>query len=199
MESIIKKIKNTQIDTGSTNTTVGWYVDTNGYIDNTTGLGGLADLPLKYESINLDLGGGKFNNGTEFLLRERGVENHVFDPYNRSLEHNSSVQHLIKRSKFDTVTSISVLNVIGLDEPKFGYKSKQFHIMTAYNALKSGGTAYFKIWEGDKTGNPGIHCIHPEYGWQMNIPICDYLSLIGEWFDRVSCSSVPNLIIAHKK
>jgi hypothetical protein len=63
-------------------------------------------------TINFDIGGGKYNLMTN-KLKELGVTNLVFDPYNRSQEHNQAVLSICRR-RFgaDTVTIFNVLNVI---------------------------------------------------------------------------------------
>jgi len=63
-------------------------------------------------TINLDIGGGKYDMMTEKLL-EKNVTNLVFDPYNRSMQHNCDVVNTVIRIEgVDTVTIFNVLNVI---------------------------------------------------------------------------------------
>ena len=93
---------------------------------------------------NFDLGGGRFDNATDFL-RNKGVRNVIYDPFNRSRQHNESSISNSYRS-FDTCTVNNVLNVIdSLDEINNVIKRANF-------VLKPNGIAYFKIYEGDKTG-----------------------------------------------
>jgi len=68
---------------------------------------------VKWErgTINADIGGGRFDNATDFLAR-RGVKNHIFDPFNRSKEHNDRVANTIADGGADTATVNNVLNVI---------------------------------------------------------------------------------------
>ena len=65
----------------------------------------------KPNTINLDIGGGKFDLMTEKLL-EKSVTNLVFDPYNRSQKHNDDVLMVCRQFSADTVTIFNVLNVI---------------------------------------------------------------------------------------
>ena len=58
----------------------------------------LAQVPALHKKVkwvpgtrNLDYGGGRYDHATEFL-REKGVENFVFDPYNRDAQHNAEVK-----------------------------------------------------------------------------------------------------------
>ena len=63
-------------------------------------------------TINLDLGGGKYELTTE-ALAYRGVYSRVTDPFNRSAAHNIDVAEWVKRyNGVDTVTCANVLNVI---------------------------------------------------------------------------------------
>ena len=56
-----------------------------------------AKLPVIFNKVrfnpgelNLDFGGGKFDNATEHLAQQ-GVESLVYDPYNRTAKHNAEV------------------------------------------------------------------------------------------------------------
>ena len=44
----------------------------------------------RYKGINLDWGGGKYDKGTKYL-NQWGIINLVYDPYNRSEEHNQEM------------------------------------------------------------------------------------------------------------
>ena len=65
----------------------------------------------KKGTINLDLGGGKYDQATLFL-RRFGVTNIIIDPYNRPAEVNQQATAKLKQSPADTVTLANVLNVI---------------------------------------------------------------------------------------
>lgn len=97
-------------------------------------------------SENLDYGGGKFDNATEYLAKFN-VENFVYDPFNRTKEHNDKVlAHFQYGHGADTITCNNVLNVIdSIEEIK-----KVIRHCT--QLLHPAGTAYFKIYEGDKSG-----------------------------------------------
>jgi len=62
-------------------------------------------------TINLDIGGGKYNLMTEKLF-EKQVTNLIFDPYNRCSEHNQKVLEICRQFGAHTVTIFNVLNVI---------------------------------------------------------------------------------------
>ena len=67
----------------------------------------------KEGTINFDIGGGKYDLMTEKLL-EKGVTNYIYDPYNRTSEHNEDALNncLFDEKRVDTVTIFNVLNVI---------------------------------------------------------------------------------------
>jgi hypothetical protein len=65
----------------------------------------------KPNTINLDIGGGKYDLMTE-ALKEKGVANLIFDPYNRSQKHNDDVLKACRQFGANTVTIFNVLNVI---------------------------------------------------------------------------------------
>jgi len=92
-------------------------------------------------TVNLDLGGGKFDNATEYL-KTLGVTNYVFDKYNRSPEENKRAAAATQEGRSDTVTVSNVLNVIreqsGRDEV----------LRNALDAVKPDGTVYITIYEG---------------------------------------------------
>lgn len=91
---------------------------------------------------NLDYGGGKYNNVSEFL-HDKGVINYVYDPYNRNAQDNKDA---LAAGPFDTITLSNVLNVIKEKRVRL------YAIRTCLNLLKDGGIIYITIYEGDKSG-----------------------------------------------
>lgn len=88
-------------------------------------------------TINLDIGGGKYDLMTEELLK-KNVTNLVFDPYNRSQKHNDDVLMVCRQFSADTVTIFNVLNVIKEYE-------MQINVLNlAVEALRYGGTVYVR-------------------------------------------------------
>jgi DNA-binding protein len=72
----------------------------------------LKKAPLKPGTVNLDLGGGKYDLGTDYLAT-KNIINYVLDPFNRSEEHNREVVEILNaRGGADSVTLANVLNVI---------------------------------------------------------------------------------------
>jgi hypothetical protein len=65
-----------------------------------------------FNGLNLDYGGGKYDTATMYLA-DRGIESVVYDPYNRTPEHNAaSINKVRKNGGADTITCANVLNVI---------------------------------------------------------------------------------------
>lgn len=155
-------------------------------IDETEGFGAMDTLPFKENSRNFDIGGGQFDSISEHLKFFYRVNNVVYDPFNRSEEHNKKVLSEVKANPVDTVTSISVLNVI-LDS-----NERKNHIQLAYNSLKSGGIAFFKVYRGDGSGKASET--------QSNQPAGYYLHEISDVFGNglIPKDDLGNTIIAKK-
>lgn len=136
--------------------------------------------------MNLDYGGGRFDNATEFLA-EQNVKNLVYDPYNRSAEHNKSVLAEIReRGGADTVTCSNVLNVIKEENVRNEV------IRNIYKLLKNGGVAYFTVYEGSGSGEGRP----TSAGFQLNRKTSQYLDEIQAVFRTVQRKG--KLIIAMK-
>ena len=127
-------------------------------------------------TVNLDYGGGRFDKATKFL-ESNGVRNYVYDPFNRSKEHNEAVIQAIKSNGgADTVTCNNVLNVIMEDN------IRQEAISHIKSLLKPGGTAYFCVYSGDRTGIGKV----TKCGYQLNRATSTYLSEVKQHFTEVS-------------
>ena len=126
-------------------------------------------------TVNVDIGGGRFDKATDWL-RERGVENLVFDPFNRDQEHNRQVAERVQSEKADTVTCTNVLNVIDNEQARANV------ILQSAKALKPGGTAYFSIYEGNKSG---IGKATVKDSWQNNRITETYIDEIKKYFNDV--------------
>ena len=144
-----------------------------------------SQVDFKPGTVNVDIGGGRFDNATEYLA-SKGVENLIFDPYNRSVEHNDYVMKRVAGGKADTATISNVLNVIKEPENRLRV------INQAYDALKPGGTAYIKVYAGDLSGigKP------TSSGWQENRKISTYLEEVRSVFKNAYVKG--DLIVATK-
>jgi len=123
-------------------------------------------------TVNLDLGGGKFDTATEWLAG-RGVRNLVLDRFNRDPEHNRSVLDEVSESGADTVTVANVLNVIR--DPEM----RQEVVRTAAELVRPGGTVYFSVYEGDRSGEGRVTA---QGSWQENRKLRSYLPEIAAVF-----------------
>lgn len=143
-------------------------------------------INLSPNTINLDFGGGRFDNASEYLAT-KDVTNLIYDPYNRSSEHNKNVLDTIRKNNgADTATCSNVLNVIKEEN------ARHTVIQNIYNLLKSNGTAYFTVYEGTGKGNEGA----TKSGYQLNRKTVDYVDEIKEVFSNVTRKG--KLIIANK-
>ena len=157
-------------------------------IDNTTGAHAFTDIDWVENTKNFDCGSGayyKFIN--EYLLYRFHIKNIPYDPYALPKYINEHALQLVKNGDFDTATSMSVLNVI---EDK---ESRIAHIKLMKSALKKNGIAYFKIWQGNKSG---IKDLSNKFH-QNNLKLEYYLPEIDDIFQKTEIIQEKNLIIAY--
>lgn len=127
---------------------------------------------LRPGSVNLDIGGGRWNHGTSFL-RRHGVTNLVFDPGNRTEAHNQSVLRRLKRRKARTATIANVLNVIPARKDRVA--------VLRFAKQHTSGPVYIMSYEGNQSGRRS----RTRDGWQLNRRPAAYLPEIREVFRRV--------------
>lgn len=182
--------------------------DTNGYApkepsqfmleigENTSGVEAFCDIPF-HPSVKqiLDVGGGQFD-ANKFFMASKGIELSVWDPYNRTYEHNKKIEKWVADSKgLKVVTSMSVLNVIPELEARIS------HINTVKSALKQNGLAFFKIWPGESTLKGSYVPSWDSSSFQANAYQDRFFHEVEIVFGRKNVSvssSIPNLIIAKK-
>lgn len=129
-------------------------------------------INLKPGTINIDFGGGRFDNVAEYYA-DKDITNLVYDPYNRSSEHNKEVINKIRENGgADSCTLSNVLNVI--KEPE----ARKTCLQNCYNLLKSGGDMYITVYEGNGSGKDK----ETSSGYQLNKKTKDYLEEIQEVF-----------------
>lgn len=152
-------------------------------------------VPSGFKSIkwvsgtkNLDYGGGKYDTATEYLAT-LGVENLIYDPYNRSEVFNNNT--MTKASDgVDSATVMNVLNVI------YEVEIQQKIVIDVYKAVKSGGFVMFKIHEGNKSG---IGKVTRKDCYQNNKKTEEYLPIIKAVFGDNNVIRKHTKIIAIKK
>jgi hypothetical protein len=119
---------------------------------------------------NLDLGGGKYDE-VQAYFDSQGYEcqNLVYDPFNRSEEHNQAVLDKAEWEGCDTVTISNVLNVI---------ESKEHRLELLKLAAQQHCPVYITVYEGNKSGVGK----QTTKGYQLNRKLKDYESEIKEVF-----------------
>lgn len=146
-------------------------------------------VPFEKGTRNADIGGGRYDNGTEHLA-SKGVENVIWDPFNRTEEHNKEALQKIADGQADTATVNNVLNVIKEKE------NREAVIRQAADAIKDDGTAYFLIHEGDRSGNSRVTKSkggEPK-SWQEHRKADSYIDEVEKHFGNVDKKG--NLLIA---
>ena len=133
----------------------------------------------KRGDINADLGGGKFDKATAELMAH-GVENVIWDPHNRSDEHNELALKRIHRGVV-TATVANTLNAIAESEVR------AVVILLATRARQ----AFFHVYEGDHSGVGK----ETRDGWQENRKLLSYVPEISRYFGHVEVVSVGGLRI----
>ena len=141
---------------------------------------------FKKGDVVLDIGGGRFDNAVD-TLKEKDVTVKVYDPFNRSLEHNRAVVETVRNGQADKVVSFNTLNVI----PEEANRLKV--IEQAHNALKENGEAFFTVY-----GDPKKKAGATVKGYQAHLPLKDYVSSVKEVFGEDSVTSSGGIIKAIK-
>lgn len=126
----------------------------------------------KEGTTHLDIGGGRFDNAVEHL-KTHGVNGFVYDPYNRSQEHNEQVMSAAGNGQSDTVSLFNVLNVI--EEPEHHMNA----LKLAHTSLKPGGQLFVGVYEGDKSGQGKVT---GKDSYQRNEKLESYLPTIQQVF-----------------
>lgn len=133
---------------------------------------------FKQGSLNLDYGGGRWDNAAQYL-KDYDVLNLVYDPFNRSKEHNKDVLDFVKKNGgADTVTCSNVLNVIKEPENRLSV------IKNCDRLVKSGGTVYFTVYEGSGSGEGKANDKRKSY--QTNMKTEDYQEELEQVFSSVT-------------
>ena len=138
---------------------------------------GIVDKHFGWQAntINFDIGGGKYDLMTEKLL-EKNATNLVYDPYNRSMQHNCDVVNTVIRIEgVDTVTIFNVLNVI---------KERFIQLEVLYlakSSLKVGGYVFVR----STYMNPAkVSGLTKSGTYQHYLTQKDYLEMVREVFPK---------------
>lgn len=129
-------------------------------------------IDLEPGTVNIDYGGGKFDNVAEYL-KQYDVINLVYDPYNRSSDHNKEVIRLVRENGgADTATCSNVLNVIKEPEVRLNV------LNNIKKLVKPNGKVYITVYEGSGKGDSKP----TKSGYQLNKKTADYLEEIQQVF-----------------
>lgn len=139
-------------------------------------------LPAIYNMVEfrpgdvvVDFGGGKFDNAVNYL-KDKDVTLLVYDPYNRSAEHNKEVLRILKeRGGADAAVNSNVLNVI--KEPE----AREAVLRNIKKITKRGAPIYITVYEGRGDGAEGP----TKSGYQLNRKTSDYMDEVGRVFSNV--------------
>lgn len=112
----------------------------------------------------LDYGGGKYDLLTD-KLAEAGVRNWVYDPYNRTEEHNAFVRKMLSTKRAQHALLSNVLNVI--KEPAV----RRDVLEDIKTMVEPGGQVFITVWEGDSSSRGR----RTTKGWQCNRPAKNYM------------------------
>lgn len=135
---------------------------------------------VQFEDTNIDIGGGKYNYTTDYLMEEFGTTNMVYDPYNRGSEENLAVIEWLRAgNRADTATCANVLNVIKEQE------ARRNVILEVAKSIKEDGTAYFSTWEDNKANQEKGAAQTGADAWQNRRKTADYVHEVQEFFDDV--------------
>ena len=140
-------------------------------------------LPAIYKMVNfepgkvyLDFGGGRFDNGVYFV-KDKGATLLVYDPYNRSDEHNKQVLAELKENGgADAGLNSNVLNVIKEPEARLAV------LKNLKKLVKPGGEIYITVYEGTGKGNEGP----TKAGYQLNRKTADYMEEVQQVFPNAT-------------
>lgn len=141
---------------------------------------------FSFHGRNLDFGGGKWDKATVYLKNNHNCENLVYDPYNRTEEHNKEVANRVQTEGVDSITCLNVLNVIK-------NKNERYNTLYAIKLLTEVSAdigklpiVIFQVYEGDKTANKDI---------QTCMKTKEYIPEIQAHFPSWSIKRKGNVII----
>ena len=129
-----------------------------------------------HRQIVLDYGGGRYDELTK-ALKKRGIVNLIYDPYNRSDDHNALIRGILTTPfrAADMALCSNVLNVVR--EPE----ARRAILRDIKRMTKADGIVFFTVYEGDKSSRGR----RTSKGWQANRPTKNYVREIKREFESV--------------
>lgn len=109
------------------------------------------NYPIFSNGTNLDWGGGKYDDASDYLQEHLNCTNLIYDPYNRTEEHNNTILDIIAQGCLTSITCLNVLNVIQ-DPAERNQLILDIKQQACYNQkIKA---VLFQIYEGNKSNTP---------------------------------------------
>jgi len=144
---------------------------------------------FKLGYLNFDIGGGKFDTGTNYL-NKHGTKNITYDPnFDLPPEKESVLLHL-SVNEVDSITCNNVLNVIqDANERKEIYKTMKLVLKTQKAMFKNVPVIIFQIYEGDRSGKPSTKTV------QNNMKTATYIPEIQAAFPGWEVQRQGNFLI----
>ncbi|MDP1574159.1 MAG: hypothetical protein Q8L78_04430 [Coxiellaceae bacterium] len=166
-------------------------------LDETSGWCAFDTLPLMRGTTNLNLGESTKYPSQAYLKNHYGVTSYSYNPYELSEAENNAALNTVRNAPVDTVTSLSILNVI--EHPE----ERKKHIALAHSALKPNGTAFFKVFRRNNTEvSSGSKPEDTECWFQANKPAVRFLDDIAAIFGKdnvcMADDDIGNTLIAKK-
>jgi len=151
------------------------------------------NYPIFSNGINLDWGGGKYDDASNHLEANLKCINLIYDPFNRSAEHNNNVMEIVAQGHLTSITCLNVLNVIQdpIERNQLIMDIKQ---QACYNPkIKA---VLFQIYEGNKSNIPSSGKTT-----QNNKPTKEYLKEILAHFPESQwhITTKQNIITVNKR
>lgn len=133
----------------------------------------------------LDYGGGRYDTFTDFLGKH-SIRNWVYDPFNRSEEHNAFVRKMLGIRKANHAILSNVLNVIR--EPK----ARREVLEDIRSLTEPGGMVFITVYGGNRSSRGK----RTTKGWQANRPPQNYLREVRQVFPKSGVCLDGKLILA---
>ena len=143
----------------------------------------------KYElgERNFDFGGGKYDNGSRYLFKHQTI-NMVYDPFNRTSEHNNRVLTYMLMGNISSITCLNVLNVIKDKEERKVVLSYIRYVLDQQSFGKL-PVIFFQFYEGNRSGIPSKKTT------QTNMKTVDYIPEIQVVFPEFDIQREGNVLI----
>lgn len=127
------------------------------------------------DSTILDYGGGRFDDAKDYMA-QFGCKVLVFDPYNRTPDHNRKVMSAVSKKKPDYIVCANVLNVIK-ENAIVDDVIRKITASSSPNTL-----CMFSVYEGNGTGH-GKQTGPDQY--QRNQKTDSYIPMVKKYFPNV--------------